>query len=143
MAIIIADCFFIAYAMPELPEVEVTRLSFAERIAGARILSVRLGKPLRWPLGIEPHVLVGRQVRAVRRRGKYLLVDLDEGVRLMSRVEGLAPQFFHLAATGYVSDQGRLAARFEGSYDLLLTPALTQLPPKLGYLSMREANISL
>ncbi|MEN9778894.1 MAG: bifunctional DNA-formamidopyrimidine glycosylase/DNA-(apurinic or apyrimidinic site) lyase, partial [Pseudomonadota bacterium] len=34
--------------MPELPEVEVTRLSFADRIAGARIDAVRLGKPLRW-----------------------------------------------------------------------------------------------
>ena len=63
--------------MPELPEVEVTRLSFADRIAGARVTGVRLGKPLRWPLGCESSVLVGRQVLGVRRRGKYLLVDLD------------------------------------------------------------------
>jgi formamidopyrimidine-DNA glycosylase len=69
--------------MPELPEVEVTRLSLADRIAGARIESVRLGKPLRWPLGLEPQLLVGRTVRAVRRRGKYLLLDLDEGVLLL------------------------------------------------------------
>ena len=40
--------------MPELPEVEVTRQSFAERIHGARVTAVRLGKPLRWPLGVEP-----------------------------------------------------------------------------------------
>ena len=39
--------------MPELPEVEVTRLSFAERIAGARIEALRMGKPLRWPLGVD------------------------------------------------------------------------------------------
>ena len=69
--------------MPELPEVEVTRLSLADRIAGARIESVRLGKPLRWPLGLEAQLLVGRTVRGVRRRGKYLLVDLDEGVLLL------------------------------------------------------------
>lgn len=69
--------------MPELPEVEVTRLSFADRIAGARIVSVRLGKPLRWALGCESADLVGRTVRGVRRRGKYLLVDLDEGLLLM------------------------------------------------------------
>ena len=37
--------------MPELPEVEVTRRSFADRIAGAEVLSASLGKPLRWPLG--------------------------------------------------------------------------------------------
>jgi formamidopyrimidine-DNA glycosylase len=36
--------------MPELPEVEVTRQSFADRIKGGRIQSVRVGKPLRWPL---------------------------------------------------------------------------------------------
>ena len=69
--------------MPELPEVEVTRLSFAERIAGARIESVRLGKPLRWPLNCSPKALCGRTVLAVRRRGKYLLVDLSEGLLLI------------------------------------------------------------
>jgi formamidopyrimidine-DNA glycosylase len=69
--------------MPELPEVEVTRLSFAARIAGARIVSVRLGKPLRWPLGVDPDTLSGRHVLGVRRRGKYLLVDLDRGLLLL------------------------------------------------------------
>ena len=69
--------------MPELPEVEVTRLSFAGRIAGARVQAVRMGKPLRWPLGVEPQSLVGRTVRGVRRRGKYLLLDLDQGVLLL------------------------------------------------------------
>ncbi len=62
--------------MPELPEVEVTRLSFADRIAGAVVKSVRLGQPLRWPLGCKPSDLVGLRVVAVRRRGKYLLLDL-------------------------------------------------------------------
>lgn len=69
--------------MPELPEVEVTRLSFAEQIRGARIVSVQLGKPLRWPLGCTPEFLVGRTVLAVRRRGKYLLMDLDQGLLLL------------------------------------------------------------
>jgi len=69
--------------MPELPEVEVTRLSLADRIAGASIESVRVGKPLRWPLGLDAARLVGRTVRGVRRRGKYLLLDLDEGLLLM------------------------------------------------------------
>lgn len=69
--------------MPELPEVEVTRQSFATRIAGARIEGVQMGKPLRWPLGIAPKALVGRSVLAVRRRGKYLLVDLSDGMLLL------------------------------------------------------------
>jgi len=58
--------------MPELPEVEVTRLSFAEAIEGATITGVRLGKPLRWPLGIAPEKLRRARVGAAARRGKYL-----------------------------------------------------------------------
>ena len=69
--------------MPELPEVEVTRLGFASSIAGARILAARLGKPLRWPLACDPAELVGQQVHGVRRRGKYLLLDLDHGILLV------------------------------------------------------------
>ena len=69
--------------MPELPEVEVTRLSFSEGIRGATILAARLGLPLRWPLGIQPQQLQGQTVQAVRRRGKYLLIDLSDGLLLM------------------------------------------------------------
>lgn len=69
--------------MPELPEVEVTRLSFADRIQGAKIEMVRMGKPLRWPLNCLPDALVGRRVLGVRRRGKYLLLDLDRGLLLV------------------------------------------------------------
>ena len=68
--------------MPELPEVEVTRQSFASAITGARVRSVRQGKPLRWPLGCAPEILVGQQVLGVRRRAKYLLMDLSEGLLL-------------------------------------------------------------
>ena len=69
--------------MPELPEVEVTRLSFADRIRGARVESVRLGKPLRWPLGCEPARLAGQTVGPVSRRGKYLWLPLDDGGLLL------------------------------------------------------------
>ena len=69
--------------MPELPEVEVTRRSFAERIRGARVRAVRLGKPLRWPLGCEPESLVSQTVGEVTRRGKYLWLALDRGGLLM------------------------------------------------------------
>ena len=43
-------------------------------------------------------------------------------------IEGLAPYFFELGAAGYVSSQGHLAARFEASYDLLLTQRLILQP---------------
>ena len=69
--------------MPELPEVEVTRLSFSERIEGARVTGVRVGKPLRWPLGVAPRQLVGQTVGRVERRGKYLWLPLERGGLLL------------------------------------------------------------
>jgi copper resistance protein B len=42
--------------------------------------------------------------------------------------EGLAPLFFNVQGTGYVSDSGHFAARFEASYDLLLTNTLILQP---------------
>ncbi len=62
--------------MPELPEVEVTRRSFSERIRGAEVLSARVGKPLRWPLGIDVAEMRGLLVGEVARRGKYLWLPL-------------------------------------------------------------------
>lgn len=90
--------------MPELPEVEVTRLSFAGRIAGAQVLGAEVGKPLRWPLGADPSILVGRRVLGVRRRGKYLLVDLDRGMLLM-----------HLGMSGSLSFSAQVGA--PGTHD--------------------------
>ncbi len=69
--------------MPELPEVEVTRLSFADRACGARVTGVRVGKPLRWPLGIDAQQLVHQTVGAAVRRGKYLWLPLDAGGLLL------------------------------------------------------------
>ncbi len=69
--------------MPELPEVEVTRRSFADRIKGAQVHAAWLGKPLRWPLGCTVDALAGQTVLGVRRRGKYLLLDLDRGLLLI------------------------------------------------------------
>lgn len=69
--------------MPELPEVEVTRRSFSDRIAGATVLGSHVGKPLRWPLGCDPAVLEGRTVLEVTRRGKYLILHFDEGILLV------------------------------------------------------------
>ena len=57
--------------------------------------------------------------------------DLDSGTTrnwAAFGLQGLAPLFFDLEATGYVSDQGHLAARLVASYDLLLTQRLILQP---------------
>jgi len=67
--------------MPELPEVEVCRRGLqpeveGQMIVGAEVRSPRLRLPLAADLGAT---LVGQQVVAVRRRGKYLLFDCRGG----------------------------------------------------------------
>jgi formamidopyrimidine-DNA glycosylase len=103
--------------MPELPEVEVTRRSFADRIAGAQILALSMGKPLRWPLGCDPLTLTGRVVDSVARRGKYLLVNLDEGVLLL-----------HLGMSGSLQFAPSLPERgVHDHFELLTTQGLLRL----------------
>ena len=86
--------------MPELPEVEVTRQSFAERIAGARVTAVRLGKPLRWPLGHEPATLVGQRVGDATRRGKYLWLPLSADVDAAGSGAQSGGLLMHLGMSG-------------------------------------------
>jgi formamidopyrimidine-DNA glycosylase len=79
--------------MPELPEVEVTRRSIDEPLRGAEVTGVRLGKPLRWPLGCGPERLLGRRLGPTRRRGKYLWLPLlgsqsEEGLLLHLGMSG-------------------------------------------------------
>jgi len=95
--------------MPELPEVEVTRLSFAARIRGARVTAVRLGKPLRWPLGVDPERIVAQSVGAVSRRGKYLWLPLDSGDAIIGHL-GMSGQLLMQPADA--EDEKHLRIRF-------------------------------
>lgn len=47
---------------------------------------------------------------------------------LAAGVEGLAPYWFEVEATGYVGENGRLLARFKASYDLRFTNRLILTP---------------
>jgi formamidopyrimidine-DNA glycosylase len=83
--------------MPELPEVETVRRSLLDKIVGQRIRSLRIGD--------FPGVLAddrvedvlariaGRTVSGVRRRAKYLIIDLDDETAIV----------VHLRMTGRLS----------------------------------------
>jgi formamidopyrimidine-DNA glycosylase len=64
--------------MPELPEVETVARGLRRVLPGRRILDVRLGKTdfIDDPAALEKH-LPGRLISAVRRVGKFLVLDLD------------------------------------------------------------------
>lgn len=118
--------------MPELPEVEVTRLGLVDRLTGARIQAVRLGKPLRWPLGVSVDRLRGQAIRQVRRRGKYLLLDLDQGLLLV-----------HLGMSGHLRfDQALPAPGPHDHVDLLTDRGVLRLhdPRRFGAVVFAESE---
>ncbi|HXV37690.1 MAG TPA: DNA-formamidopyrimidine glycosylase family protein, partial [Myxococcota bacterium] len=86
--------------MPELPEVEVTRRLIAPLLVGRRIRSVRTSAPsylfITPPLRLR-RALRGRTARALARRGKYLIAQLDDGSRLVVHL-GMTGQLFSQAA---------------------------------------------
>jgi formamidopyrimidine-DNA glycosylase len=77
--------------VPELPEVETVVRDLRPRLTGRRIVTVRAGdKPLRRAWSAEWAArLAGRTITAIRRRGKWILLDLDRGLLV-----------FHLGMTG-------------------------------------------
>jgi formamidopyrimidine-DNA glycosylase len=77
--------------MPELPEVETTRLGLLPRLQGRALTRIVVRDPrLRWPV---PHDLearlAGLTLNSLNRRGKYLLFDF-----------GAATQIVHLGMSG-------------------------------------------
>ncbi|MEM9555650.1 MAG: bifunctional DNA-formamidopyrimidine glycosylase/DNA-(apurinic or apyrimidinic site) lyase [Acidobacteriota bacterium] len=105
--------------MPELPEVETVRRSLLPRLEGRSIASVEVRAPaLREPLDQDAlHGLAGHQVLGIRRRAKYLLIDLDTPRTLVvhlgmsgrfTLVAGDAPRAAHEHVAFHLDDGRRL-----------------------------------
>jgi formamidopyrimidine-DNA glycosylase len=91
--------------MPELPEVETVARGLQKSVAGRRIVSVRLGKTdfIDDPAALEQH-LPGRQIAAVERYGKFMLLRLS--ARSNAVVNGDAEEaslLVHLGMTGQLA----------------------------------------
>lgn len=82
--------------MPELPEVEVTRLGLLPKLPGRKVVKITCsGKKLRTPVPkklLSEH-LVGNSIKTVERRAKYLLF----------RISNNSTMVIHLGMTGKLS----------------------------------------
>ncbi|MDB5358697.1 MAG: formamidopyrimidine-DNA glycosylase [Phycisphaerales bacterium] len=81
--------------MPELPEVQTVVATLRPRLVGRRLAAVRLiRQDIVEPAGTDlPALLTGRSVRAIDRRGKRIIITLDDGNRF----------FIHLGMTGQLT----------------------------------------
>lgn len=71
--------------MPELPEVETTRLGIQPYIENQTITQVVIRQhQLRWPIPCNlPQQVQGKVVQKVTRRGKYLLFEIEQGALIL------------------------------------------------------------
>ena len=80
--------------MPELPEVETVRRGLEPALVGQTIGEVKHSSlALRYPLPVQFEALLrGRTIEGIGRRAKYLLVDLEGGLVLLSHL-GMSGSF--------------------------------------------------
>jgi formamidopyrimidine-DNA glycosylase len=94
--------------MPELPEVETVARGLRRAILGRRILSVTLGKTdfIDDPAALEQH-LPGRQIAAVERYGKFMLLQLSPAsgaARVATNGDAASASLLvHLGMTGQIA----------------------------------------
>ncbi|HRY63423.1 MAG TPA: bifunctional DNA-formamidopyrimidine glycosylase/DNA-(apurinic or apyrimidinic site) lyase [Patescibacteria group bacterium] len=106
--------------MPELPEVETIKRDLQELIAGNTIktVTINLAKQVKAPRAKFLELVQGQKIKAVRRRAKMIIFDLQNGWYLL----------FHLKMTGQliyrgypsVSRQARATSPWQGEDKMIL-----------------------
>ncbi|KXF82726.1 bifunctional DNA-formamidopyrimidine glycosylase/DNA-(apurinic or apyrimidinic site) lyase [Enterovibrio coralii] len=70
--------------MPELPEVEVSRMGIKPHAEGQIVSKLDVRQPqLRWRIPDELYDIEGQVIRSVKRRAKYLILETDVGYALV------------------------------------------------------------
>lgn len=94
--------------LPELPEVETVRRGLEPAMAGSRILRAEIRREgLRWPFPPDlAQRLEGARVERLRRRSKYILVDLSTAETML----------LHLGMSGRITLSGLDAPNVPGQF---------------------------
>jgi len=105
--------------MPEMPEVETIVRSLRRSIVGRQIVAVDLsGLPLRRP--VPPafaQQLASRLIRAIHRRGKYIILELEPKAFCVVHL-GMSGRLFHLPGTAPRPEHTHAVLRLEDASQL-------------------------
>jgi formamidopyrimidine-DNA glycosylase len=118
--------------MPELPEVETVVRSVAPHLAGRRIVSAEFRSRFVTPGNRRKLAerVAGRTVREVRRRGKFIVITLDEGTLAI-----------HLGMTGKLLMDGRAGEHTHGLFALDRGTLLYDDPRQFGRIEWNPTRI--
>lgn len=129
--------------MPELPEVETIRQGLRPVLEGRRLVgAIQRRADLRRPFPDGfPERITGRSVVALRRRAKYLLADLDDGMTMLAHLGMSGRMLIHAALPNafadhdhavFITDEGKAVVfhdpRRFGLIDLAPTDGLERHP---------------
>ncbi|RUO37701.1 DNA-formamidopyrimidine glycosylase [Aliidiomarina shirensis] len=108
--------------MPELPEVEVSRLGITPHVLQQRVKAVRVWFPtLRWPIPETVQLLQGEEIVAIRRRAKYLLLDCVHGTLIIHL--GMSGKLHVLPTEAPRQKHDHFELELENGYSLRLNDA--------------------
>lgn len=109
--------------MPELPEVETVRSTLDAALSGRRIAGITIHQPsvIKKP-GSEEFAaqIVGQSILTVRRRGKYLLIELNSGDRLVVHLR-MTGQLVYSAADAPMLKHTHLFFQLDNGHQLRYT----------------------
>jgi formamidopyrimidine-DNA glycosylase len=117
--------------MPELPEVETVVRTVASHVVGRRILAARFTSRFVTP-GDRARLarrLAGRTIESIRRRGKFILLRLDQGTLTV-----------HLGMTGRLLVQGHPGEHTRGEFTLDQGRLLYEDPRQFGRIEWAPAE---
>jgi formamidopyrimidine-DNA glycosylase len=126
--------------MPELPEVELVARSLDKLIGGRKILAAELLRPRLAPQHTPEEFaekLRGARVQNVGRRGKHILLNLDNALTLIAHlrmsgrflllpIEAPLPKFTH--AIFYLNEDARLVFSDQRHFGFMKIAATVDLP---------------
>lgn len=106
--------------MPELPEVQTVVDTLYPRVIDKEIIDVEVKRDeLIANLGAEEfkNKLIGAKIENVRRRGKYIVIELDNGYYLVGHLR-MTGYFFYAKKDSKVSEYDYIFFKFEGDDEL-------------------------